>query len=208
MSSQVQFHIIGIMRRIGDYHLTKATTWADLQRAHAKFVRDYNTQVHWAFRERKDGRRSPQEVLRGVLGRTFPDQVMERILYATQFTRYLDKSGYIRFRDWRLYAEAGLAKKPVTVWIYTSTLKMEYQGNDLALYTVEWEEDNTHLKEVSNPRLIQTRYQSPQLALFELGPDDWLLFKKVPAYLPRKKRKRAEIVQLPFLELERLASAN
>lgn len=192
----------GIMRRIGDYHLTKATTWADLQRAHAKFVCDYNTQIHWAFRERKDNRRSPQDVLRGVLGRTFPDQVMERILYATQFTRYLDKSGYIRFRDWRLYAEAGLTKKPVTVWIYTSTLKMEYQGNDLALYTIEWEEDNKHLKEVSNPRLIQTRYQSPQLALFELGPDDWLLFKKVPSYLPRKKRKRAEIVQLPLPELD------
>lgn len=87
------------MRRIGDYHLPKATTWAELQRAHAKFMRDYNTQVHWAFRERKDGRRSPQEVLRGVLARTYPEQVMERILYATQFTRYPDKSGYIRFRD-------------------------------------------------------------------------------------------------------------
>ena len=72
----------------------------------------------------------------------------------------------------------------------------EYRGDDLALYTIEWEEDNKHLKEVSNPRLIQTRYQSPQLALFELGPDDWLLFKKVPAYLPRKKRKRGEIIQL------------
>ncbi len=84
---------------------------------------------------------------------------------------------------------------------------MEYQGNDLALYTVGWEEDNTHLEEVSNPRLIQTRYQSPQLALFELGPDDWLLFKKVPAFLPRKKRERTEIVQLPLPELERSSSA-
>jgi putative transposase len=192
----------GIMRRIGDYHLTKATTWADLQRAHAKFVRDYNTQVHWAFRERKDGRRSPQDVLRGVLARTYPEQVLDRILYATQFTRHLNKSGYIRFRDWRFYAEAGLAKKPVTVWIYTSTLKMEYQGNDLALYTVAWEEDNKHLKEISNPRLIQTRYQSPQLTLFELGPDDWLLFKKVPAYAPRKRRKRGAIIQLPLPELD------
>src|SRR6266849_688964 len=36
--SYIEAHF-GIMRRIGDYHLTKATTWADLQRAHAKFVR-------------------------------------------------------------------------------------------------------------------------------------------------------------------------
>src|SRR5205823_2096194 len=117
------------------------------------------------------------------------------------------KSGSIRFRDWRFYAETGLAKKPVTVWIYTSTLKLEYQGNDLALYTIDWEEDNKHLKEVSNPRLIQTRYQSPQLALFELGPDDWLLFKKVSAYPPRKKRKRAEVVQLPLPGLDLSARA-
>ena len=86
-----------------------------------------------------------------MLARTYPDQVLDRILYATQFTRHLDKSGSIRFRDWRFYAETGLAKKPVTVWIYTSTLKMEYQGNDLALYSVEWAEDNKHLKEVANP---------------------------------------------------------
>ena len=137
-----------------------------------------------------------------MLARTYPDQVLDRILYATQFTRHLDKSGSIRFRDWRFYAETGLAKKPVTVWIYTSTLKMEYQGNDLALYIIEWEEDNKHLKEVSNPRLIQTRYQSPQLTLFELGPDDWLLFKKVPPYSPRKKQKRGEIIQLLLPGLE------
>lgn len=199
--SYIEAHF-GIMRRIGDYHLTKATTWVELQRAHAKFVRDYNIQVHWAFRERKDGRRSPQEVLRGVLARTYPDQVLERILYATQFTRHLDRAGYIRFRDWRFYAEAGLAKKSVTVWIYTSTLKLEYQGNDLALYTLEWEEDNTHVKEVSNPRLIQTQYQSPQLTLFELGPNDWLLFKKVSAYPPRKKQKRGGVIQLPLPELD------
>ena len=75
------------------------------------------------------------------------------------------RSGYIRFRRWRFYAEAGLAKQEVSVHIYTSTLKIEYQDTELALYTMEWAEDNKHMKEVKNPRVIETGYRSPQLTL-------------------------------------------
>ncbi|MBO0791320.1 MAG: hypothetical protein J2P36_10265, partial [Ktedonobacteraceae bacterium] len=68
---------------------------------------------------------------------------------ATEFTRHLDRSGYIRFRRWRFYAEEGLARQQVQVSIYTSTLKIEYQETELAFYT----------KEVKNPRLIETGHQ-------------------------------------------------
>jgi hypothetical protein len=47
------------------------------------------------------------------------------------------------------------------VSIYTSTLKIEYQETELAFYTMEWE-DNKRIKEVKNPRLIETGYRSPQ----------------------------------------------
>ena len=80
-------------------------------------------------------------------------------------------SGYIRFRRWRFYAEAGLAKQEVQVSFYTSTLKIEYQETELAFYTLEWE-DNKHIKEIKNPRLIETGYRSPQLTLWTLGPDE------------------------------------
>jgi hypothetical protein len=72
-------------------------------------------------------------------------------------------SGYIRFRGFRFYAEAGLAKQEVSIHIYTSTLKIEYQGTELAFYTMEWAEDNKHIKEVKNPRVIEIGYRSPQL---------------------------------------------
>src|SRR2546423_8201259 len=121
------------MRKIGDYSLNRTTSWEEINQAHRKFGRDYNAQVHFAHRERQDNRHSPQEVLRGVLARTIPEPILARIFFATQFTRYLDSSGYIRFRRWRFYVEAGLAKKPVTVHIYTSTLKVEDQDIDLAL---------------------------------------------------------------------------
>jgi putative transposase len=114
-------------------------------------------------------------VLRGVLARTLPAPQLSRIFFATEFTRYLDRSGYIRFRRWRFYAEEGLAKQQVQISIYTSTLKIEYQDTELAFYTMEWAEDDTHIKEVKNPRLIETGYQSSQLKLWTLGPDEWLL---------------------------------
>src|SRR5205085_5762713 len=117
---------------------------------------------HFAHRERQDNRHSPQDVLRGVLARTLEASTLARIFFATEFTRHLDRSGYIRFRRWRFYAEAGLAKRDVQVSIYTSTLKIEYQETELAFYTMEWE-DNKRIKEVKNPRLIETGYRSPQL---------------------------------------------
>jgi putative transposase len=123
---QSQFHIIGIMRRIGDYYLNRATSWEEIKKAHRKFVRDYNSQIHFAHQKRRDNRHSAQEVLRGVLARTIPEPALARILFATQFTRHLDRSGYIRFRRWRFYAEAGLAKQEVQIHLYTSTLKVEY----------------------------------------------------------------------------------
>ena len=191
----------GIMRRLADYYLNKAPTLDEMRKAHRKFIRDYNTQIHFAHRERQDGRHSPQDVLRGVLARTLPAPILARILFATEFTRHLDRSGYIRFRRWRFYAEEGLARKPVQVSIYTSTLKIVYQDTELAYYTMEWAEDNKHIKEVKNPRLIETGYQSPQLKLWTLGPDEWLLFLKLPDYAARKKpQRKPQIIQLPLLD--------
>jgi hypothetical protein len=54
---------------------------------------------------------------------------------------------------------------------------------------------------VKNPRLIETGYQSPQLKLWTLGPDEWLLFLKLPGYAARKKPKGApDVIQLPLLD--------
>jgi putative transposase len=147
----------GIMRRLADYYLNKAPTLDEMKKAHRKFIRDYNCQIHFAHRERQDNRHSPQDVLRG-------------------------------------------AKQEVEVSFYTSTLKIEYQETELAFYTIEWAQDNKHIKEVKNPRLIETGYQSPQLKLWTLGPDEWLLFLKLPDYAARTRRRTLEtnIVQLPL----------
>jgi putative transposase len=65
---------------------------------------------------------------------------------------------------------------------------------------MEWAEDNKHIERVKNPRLIETGYQSPQLKLWTLGPDEWLLFLKLPDYAERKKsQKKLDVIQLPLL---------
>ena len=48
------------------------------------------------------------------------------------------------------------------------------------LCIVAWREDNKCITEVTNPRVIEAGYRSPQFTLWTLGPDEWLLFQKLP----------------------------
>lgn len=59
------------------------------------------------------------------------------LIFATRYTRHLDRHGYLRFQNWKLYGERGLVQAPVTVWIYDGLLKVEYQAVTLAQYGVE-----------------------------------------------------------------------
>jgi hypothetical protein len=126
------FHRISVMRRSGDYYLNRATSWDEIKNAHREFVRDYNFQIHFVHQKCRDNRYSPHDLLWGVLARTVPEPILARIFFATHFTCHLDRSGYIRFRRWRFYAEAGLASQEVQVHLDTSTLKVEYEETDLA----------------------------------------------------------------------------
>jgi putative transposase len=74
--------------------------------------------------------------MRGVFGRTYPEPVLDRILYASRFTRYLDRYGYVRFRNWRLFGEDGLAGEEVSVWVYEGHIKIEYQATPLSIFTI------------------------------------------------------------------------
>ena len=67
--------------------------------------------------KREDGCHSPAQVLSWHKGTVYPESVLNRILFATRYTRHLDRHGYIRFQDWKLYGERGLAYQPVNVWI-------------------------------------------------------------------------------------------
>jgi putative transposase len=200
-SDEWQFHIINIARRMSDARFARATSWEEVLAIHRKWMHDYNVQRHWAHEQREDGCHSPAQVLGSHTGTMYPAEFLDRILFATRYTRHLDTHGFLRFQNWKLYGERGLAKAPVTVWVYDGSLKVEYQAVTLSTYRVELQDDHKHLQAVSNPRLADTPFRSPQLTLIDLGPHEWLLYWKTPDRAPaHRKRRIAGIVQLPLFD--------
>jgi len=48
-----------VQRRMADWHFARATSWEELLAVHDRWLEDFNTQDHWAHREREDERHSP-----------------------------------------------------------------------------------------------------------------------------------------------------
>jgi transposase len=186
--------LFSVQRRLGDHAFSNARTWAEMQQAHQTWWKNYNSEHHYAHRARQDGRHSPDAVLRGVLGRTIPEEVLSRALYATQFTRHLDKHGYVRFKHWKFFGENGLAGEEVSVWVYENTLKVEHQATTLSLYSVRLSPDQQQITEVKNARRLETHFRSPQLDLWQLSDTEWLLALRRPE--PGVRKKQGNIVPL------------
>ncbi len=180
--------LFSIQKRLADHAFSNARTWLEIQQAHQTWWHNYNAEHHYAHRERQDGRHSPLEVLRGMLGRTIPEEVLSRALYATQFTRQIDKHGYVRFKHWKFFGENGLpAGEEVSVWVYEDTLKVEHQATTLSLYSVRLSPDQRQITEVKNARRLETHFRSPQLDLWQLSDTEWLLALRRPEPVARKK---------------------
>jgi hypothetical protein len=76
----------------------KARTWSEIQQAQRTWCVNYTTGKHDAHQARQDGRQRPSEVLRGVLGRILTSEVLSRALFATRFTRQIDRHGFVKFK--------------------------------------------------------------------------------------------------------------
>jgi putative transposase len=190
-----------IVRRMADAKFAVATSWEQALRIHQSWMHDYNTQRHWAHEKREDGCHSPAQVLGSHKGTIYPQKVLDRILFATCYTRFLDKHGFLRFQNWKLYAEEGLAYQPVTIWIYENLLRIEYKAVTLSEYHVELQEDHTSLQQVSHPHLTPTPFRSLQLPLPDLESHERLLHWQMPSHTPvRRKRLVQGIVQLSLFD--------
>jgi putative transposase len=179
--------LFAIQMRLADFAFAKARTWPELQQVHRTWWTNYNIEHHYAHRTRQDGRHSPSEVLRGVLGRTFPEEVLSRARYATQFTRQIDRHGFVKFKHWKFYGERGLSGENVSVWVYEGKLKVEFQATALSLYELTIEKETGEIASVQNPRRLETHFHSPQLDLWQLSETEWLLALRKPEPVARKK---------------------
>ena len=204
-----------IQRRMADYHFAKAESWEEFVATHDRWVEQYNTQMHWAHRERKDARRSPSEVLGFLTGVRHRPEDLERAFFSTRFTRVLDTSGYVRLKHWKIYGEEGLARREVTLWLGPEVLSVEFAGDTLARYDVEYSPGTAtatdgargRLRKVNKPRLFATRHRSTQLRLFTLdvlGETGWLKALQLDEYVPRKLQRPVSVQQALFAYAEAL----
>src|ERR671911_382043 len=116
-----------------------------------------------------DGRRSPAEVLDQVTGRAFSDQELARIFAPLLTSRRVDQQGYVRFRNWRLYGERGLAGEPASIWVTDEEVTIQFAEEPLARYGITYQRDHRHFRQVTPKRVFETTYQSPQPLLLEFN---------------------------------------
>ncbi len=197
-----------IQRRMADHHFARAKSWDELVEVHDAWRRDYNAQRHWAHEGREDGRRSPETVLGFYTSLLrYREEDLSRAFFSTRFSRVLDGLGYARFRDWRLYAEEGLARREAAVWMQPGTLTVEYGGETLSAYDVDLalgREAGKKLRTVGRPRLFETSYALPQLRLFALDDAGWLKVLKLEGYAPRRPRGPMPLQEVLFPYLDAL----
>src|SRR5579859_5490237 len=180
-----------VQRRLSDWDFGKATTWEELLLAHEQWLEAFNHEEHFAHRQREDGRHSPRAVLDWVRGREVNAVTLAQAFAPVQFARRADRSGYIRFRHWRLYAERGLERQPIGVWLTGERLTVVYSDEPLAQYGVSYERDQHQLRAVREERLYPTPFQSPQPLLWPPREGEWLTVLRLTPNAPRRRRVQA-----------------
>ncbi len=112
--------------------------------------------------------------------------VLLQALRQLQVARTVNRAGYVSVQRFYLYAERGLARQRVSVWLYDGRLHLAYQQALLAQYTYRGERRGQRLREVDpHPQLYRTAYASPQLELWELDDAQW---RKVMEHPPYQRR--------------------
>jgi hypothetical protein len=186
-----------IQLRLADTQFEQATSREEIQSRHATFIQLFNTTTHWAHREREDGRKTPESVLGGEGGRRVSPDALQRVFRHLQFPRTVNRHGCVSVQRFYLYAERGLAKRRVSVWIYADRLHIEYQQNLLARYACTVDRRQKSLSAVSHPKLYRTPFACPQLEFFELDDEQWHKVQQRPPY-SRSKSQRSLVKQFPL----------
>ncbi len=82
-------------------------------------------------------------------------------------------------------------------------MTLEYANAPLSQYTVQYQPDKKHFRQVKDPRHFETPYQSPQQPLWEPTSVEWHPAQRFPDYAPRRSRRRhIRYVQPPLLNDE------
>lgn len=159
--------------RLAEVAFQRAADFHEIQDRHAAFVETFNTTPHWAHRERDDGLRSPVEVLSWARGQAVVPADLQQALRHLQVERVVNQRGYVSVQRFYIYAERGLARTRVSVWLYDGRLHVVHREVLLARYAYRYNRKERRLLAVGEPQLYQTAYASPQFELWELDDEQW-----------------------------------
>ena len=137
------------------------------------------------------------EVLGWLRGRVVEPQRLRELFGRTEFLRTVNHYGFVSVQRFYLYAENGLARQRVSIWIYEGQLSIEYHKTLLARYRCHYDPKQGQLQEVSAPTLYATAFRSPQLELIELDDAQWRKCQRRP--LSTYTRHRAMLPEQLFL---------
>lgn len=189
-----------VQLRLADFQFEHAQTLEEGQNAHAAFIETFHTTPHWAHRRRADGGRTPVDVLGWLRGRVVDSKRLRELFGRTEWLRTVNRYGFVSVQRFSLYAESGLSRQRVSIWIYEGELSIEYQQTLLARYPCDYDRQQGQLQAVRQPTLYTTVFRSPQLELIELDDAQWRKFQRHPA---RNYAKRIAMLghQLSLLDL-------
>ena len=140
------------------------------------------------------------EVLEWVQGRPVERATLRRLFGEVQFLRMVNRYGFVSVQRFYIYAEPGLSRQRVAIWVYEGELRLEYQETLLARYRCTYDPRQRRLQDVSHPVLYQTPFASPQLELLELDDAQWVKVQQRAWYRrPRQVLQMAE--QLSLLDV-------
>jgi transposase InsO family protein/transposase len=169
-----------VQLRLADFKFEQGQTLGEVQNHHAGFIETFNTTAHWAHRHRVDGYRMPVDVLGWLRGRRVEPKRLRELFGRTGFLRTVNRYGFVSVQRFYLYAEDGLSRQRVSIWIYEGELSIEYQKTRLARYRCDYDPKQRQLQAVNGPTFYDTPFASPQLELIELDDEQWIKFQRRP----------------------------
>ncbi len=186
-----------LQRRLTDFYFAQVTSWEGAKLEHERWMQTHNEQAHWAHRQREDGKRTPAEVLDHAVLHAWSPEYLHRVFFTRRFGRWVDRLGYVRFRQWHLYGEAGLARQAATLWLYGKTLTVEFASTPLTQFSVSFQPDQKRFRSVKLQQRFETPYRSPQLSLWSEDEVKWLL-----AWKARDVERRKAVRSTPVLVMQ------
>jgi hypothetical protein len=150
---------------LADAKFKQGDTFAEIQDQRAAFIQLFNMTRHWAHKDRLNDRLTPIAVLAGRLGRSVTSQKLGRVFRQLQFSRAVNHHGSASVQRFYIYAELGLAKQRVGIWLYQDRLHVEYQQTLLACYQYRFDRKTKKIADIKKPTLYRALFASPQIEL-------------------------------------------